>query len=64
VKGLFNFPSASLKPGILQETTDINYAASMSSQGGFAKGPVYCANKHAVIGMGKSAAIGSGKRKI
>ncbi|OGE55754.1 hypothetical protein PENARI_c004G09502 [Penicillium arizonense] len=64
VKGLFNFLSEALKPGMLQEPGSIVHAASMFSERGFAKGSVYSASKHAVIGMVKSAAIEGGRRGI
>jgi NAD(P)-dependent dehydrogenase (short-subunit alcohol dehydrogenase family) len=64
VKGLFNFLREGLKPGTLQEPGSIVHAASMFSERGFAKGSVYSASRHAVIGMVKSAAIEGGRRGI
>ncbi|KAJ5296091.1 hypothetical protein N7508_010912 [Penicillium antarcticum] len=58
VKGLFNFLGEVFKPSPLQEP------ASMYSKRGFAKGSVYSASKHAVIGMVTGAAIKVGRRGI
>jgi NAD(P)-dependent dehydrogenase (short-subunit alcohol dehydrogenase family) len=64
VRGIFNFLSEALEPGLLTEPGSIVHAASMFSERGFAKGSIYSASKHAGIGMVKSAAIEAGKRGI
>lgn len=64
VKGIFNLLSEAFQPGVLRGPASIVHVGSMFSERGFAKGAVYSASKHAIVGLVKSAAIEGGQRGI
>lgn len=63
-KGLFNVLAESLKPGFMEDSGSIVNVASVYAQRGFPRHAPYCAAKHAMIGLTKTAAIEAGSRGI
>lgn len=64
VRGVFNFLRGSLKPGFLEPSASIVNVSSLYGIKGAPQSGPYCASKHAIIGLTKSAAYEAGSRDI
>ncbi|KAJ6005149.1 hypothetical protein N7451_003093 [Penicillium sp. IBT 35674x] len=63
-RGVFNCLAEQLTPGMLPEDASIVNISSICGLRGLPKGAVYCASKHAVVGLTRTAAIEAGPRRI